>query len=1293
MTTAPAEGDPAFADLLDELLDALLNGGEPDLADVALRHAGVAHRVEEAWQLACSVAGRRETRRPSLRGYRILRELGRGGMGTVYLARQEQLDREVALKVLPHSFGLSAHSRQRFLEEAKALARVHHEHIVGIHRIVDDGDLLAFEMEYVDGPSLQTVLTHLREVRDRDGKQPTLEHVAALLQLPTAELDANNLTQFFVRIARQIALALGAVHHAGFVHRDVKPANVLLRKNGRSVLADFGLVRDTDLERTHKTGFAGTPVYSSPEQLRGNTRVGPTADVYALAVTLYECLTLTVPFAGRTTTDMLSRIDSGRVPPLRRHAPHAPRDLETIVAHAMELEPERRYADGDAFAEDLQRLLELQPILARPPGLARRVAKFLRRHHRPLLAGCLGAVIVAAFLLPMLSEAYAAERDAAAARDHVRAARQALLSPECRNPAWHAMNWTGAAPAEAAEHRRAIATLQRAIDEYGTAIALRPDSTSARRELAVARMLLWLRQLAVLHADSLAQAMAEPGYQAIAAELPPPVRAVAEASAADRIQDLDRSKLLAQCSERDRHSLGLLAFLVGERKWCEAAWADLPTSPEDQALRDAGLGLLYLADEAPERAYVRLQAAQRELPAAMLALELADAALAMGETDLARRWLAEAPDEPNRRTTRSRIEADLLVATGDQATASSIYLQLAEQNPLDPTARHRLARLSIRDGDLSDAAKELDALLVQWPSMTQLRLDRARVALQQRDVAAYLHEVLATLHSDPETPRAADSNADQLEILRIGGLSELHRQASRTGYDLRCGRAFLGGEIPLRGMLPPLLVDDLERLLPGLAELQALIRGFQTDSGLSGPAAWALIAAPLAMSRLPALANLLTPLQRTCSEALPWCINRFYPPLHADLRTLFISLLPTDWHLLHLRGVPTPKDLDPAHLFGTSMARGADWNGDGEEEILVGCESPDPRQATGRVYLVDGRSAQILAVITSNQRTNLFGHSVALVGDVDGDTVPDWIVGAPSGTKETRHGFVELYSGRTRQCIAHIEGEGAAFGVDVCGLGDCDGDGCPDFAVGTPPIVRNSSGQGSAAIFSGRTRQPLHQLDNDVAGIWFGACLADAGDTDGDGVHDLVVGGNFGDAPGLVQMFSGRTGVVLQAWRDESKSSGFGMAIAGPGDLDGDGYGDVTISAIRLDESNGLDQVHVYSGHTGARFATLTGRQPGARFGTSVARFDQNHGRNPLLAIGASMGGTGACGAVELWPVDGTQVTTLQGPAAFSGFGGVVVSARDLDGDGRSELFVSCPIDKRAGAVYRIDSKGIPFPR
>jgi hypothetical protein len=286
------------------------------------------------------------------------------------------------------------------------------------------------------------------------------------------------------------------------------------------------------------------------------------------------------------------------VPPLRRHAPHVPRDLGTIVAHAMELEPERRYQDGQAFADDLQRLLELQPILARPPGMLRRTAKFLRRHSRPLLAGCLGAVLVAAFLLPLLNQAQAAERNLAAAREHVRTARQALLAPECRSATWQPRHGTGK-PGEVALEESAMATLQRAAAEYGEALALLPDAVSTQRELAVVRMLIWLRQLAVVHADSLNEAMARPEYQTIAAALPPAVRAFAEATAAGRTHEQDADVVLQACSDADRHSLGLLAFLVGELRWCELAWTNITATPEDQALRDAGLGLLYLNEGAP----------------------------------------------------------------------------------------------------------------------------------------------------------------------------------------------------------------------------------------------------------------------------------------------------------------------------------------------------------------------------------------------------------------------------------------------------------------------------------------------------------------------------------------------------------------------------------------------------------------------------------------------------------------------------------------------------------------------
>ncbi len=408
-----SDSDLPFAELLDELLDRVLDGDQPDREELAARHPAAAGRIDEALALASSLAGRKVTHRPTLAGYEIVRELGRGGMGTVYLARQTALQREVALKVLPHSFGLSEASRRRFLEEARALARIEHEHIVDIHRIVDDGELLAFEMEYVAGPSLHAVLQALREHRARTGTAPTLAQVAEVVGVAPERLEGRSLTGFFVRTALKVARALAAVHRAGFVHRDVKPANVLLRSNGDPVVVDFGLVRLHGLEVSQPGRFAGTPVYSSPEQLRGEVAVGPASDVYSLGVTLYECLTLSTPFAGRTTTDLLQRIELGRFRPLRRLAPDAPRDLETIVAHAMEVDPQKRYADGGALADDLQRLLELHPIRARPAGPARRLWKLARRNRRLLLAAALLAGLGCAWHAGLFERERAATLEAA----------------------------------------------------------------------------------------------------------------------------------------------------------------------------------------------------------------------------------------------------------------------------------------------------------------------------------------------------------------------------------------------------------------------------------------------------------------------------------------------------------------------------------------------------------------------------------------------------------------------------------------------------------------------------------------------------------------------------------------------------------------------------------------------------------------------------------------------------------------------------------------------------------------
>lgn len=1280
MTSAPRDDDPAFADLLDELLAALLDGEEPDLVSVAERHPEARERVDEAWRLACDVAGRRVTPRPVLGGYEVVRELGRGGMGSVYLAKNEQLGREVAIKVLPHSFGLSAASRQRFLAEARALAQVHHENIVGIHRIVDDGELLAFEMEYVDGPSLQTLLSHLRAVRERTGTMPTLRDVAELLQLDEHALGARSLTQFFVRIGLAVARALGAVHDRGFVHRDVKPANILLRCDGQPVLADFGLVRDTSLQRTSRTGFAGTPVYSSPEQMRGHAPVGSATDVYALAVTLYECLTLTPPFAGRTTTDLLRRIEAGRVQPLRRLAPDAPRDLETIVTRAMELEPHNRYGSGGELADDLERLLELRPIRARPVGLGRRLGKFSRRNRVALLAGCAGALLVLLLVWPLFAHVQAAARAEDAAAAHVRSARQQLLAPACR--------------AFAAGRTRSFAArvvdpsadpLQSAVADYERALALQPANGAARAELAVVRMALWQRDLTVQSREGLAAAIATAEYATLARALPPLAREVARGIASGAALPSDLSARLTQDSERA--ALGLLGYLLGEPRLVEVAWGAAGVDVGNASLRDAIQGLQLLADGDSEAAFARLRAAHRSFPDVGLELELAEAALAMGEVTRAEQWFGRAADSGARDPRRLRVRADLLAARGDDEAAAALYGELAEDFVHDPTPFFRLAQLAARAGRLEAAAAQLEAILAAWPDEPRFRLARARIALQQRDSARYLWQVLAVLRLDPAR-LTAGGVARRREILRIGGLLRL------LGADLdraggRVGTTFLGGEQPLRALLPRERVDRLEDLLPHLAivldSLPVRIRGAGID-----PLTRRLFGElPLALARLPATAAWLGPARRCACELMPTALWAAYPTFQQLHRQLILTLPGSGWNSVDLVAVAPPVALHPVHEFGSDLRVGADWNGDGTPEVLVGCQAKDPRSAPGHAFVVDGRTAAVLASVERPAGDHLFGYAVQLLGDVDGDDVSDWCVGAPGGVADARDGFVELLSGRDQTVIGRVREPAVAFGVALAALGDVDGDGVPDFAVGVPPIVQNATPQGHVSIYSGRTRERLREQRNDIPGVWFGASLAAVGDVDGDGCADLLVGGNYGGAAGLVRLYSGRAGVALHEWRDASTASGFGAFVYGFGDLDGDDVGDIGVASVSVD-GHLADRLAVFSGADGRTLNVFESGRPGSRLGVAAVRYGCGLGP-PVLAIGAPLGGNAQTGLVELWSIDGRPLSSLLGAAPAGFFGGRLVSVGDTNGDGRDELFVSR--GRGNGGVDRVDSRSLTISR
>ncbi|MCA9221633.1 MAG: protein kinase, partial [Planctomycetales bacterium] len=291
--------------------------------------------------------------------YRLIRPLGRGGMGTVWLAHDPQLSRDVALKIPHGSHRADDTWRGRFLREARAAAQLDHANICPIHEVGEIDGHPYMTMGCITGPSLKEWLTQ------------------RVVVPPQA-----------ARMMIQLATAVAYAHSRGIVHRDLKPGNVLVdESDGRLILTDFGLAKSTaDVDATiTQTGILmGTPAYMSPEQASGLAAAGgPATDIYSLGVMLFEMLTGETPFRG-TPRVLLTRIVGDEPPSPRRLNDAVPRDLETIVLKCLEKQPERRYATATALVEDLQRFLDHRPIAARPITWAGRMGKWMKR--RPAVA-------------------------------------------------------------------------------------------------------------------------------------------------------------------------------------------------------------------------------------------------------------------------------------------------------------------------------------------------------------------------------------------------------------------------------------------------------------------------------------------------------------------------------------------------------------------------------------------------------------------------------------------------------------------------------------------------------------------------------------------------------------------------------------------------------------------------------------------------------------------------------------------------------------------------------------------
>jgi formylglycine-generating enzyme required for sulfatase activity len=329
--------------------------------------------------------------------FRLLRVVGRGGMGVVYEAEQKSLGRRVALKVLPPLGARDPERAERFRREIAVTARLQDPGIVPVFEHGQVGGLPYYVMPLLEGEALDSVLRRFRA-------EPA-----------SGPLAGRNELALWVKRFAEIARALHGAHVLGVVHRDVKPSNLFLDRSGRVLVLDFGLTRtSSDETLSGSAAPLGTPRFMSPEQiLAPHTGVDGRSDLFSLAATLYELLTLRPAFAGEGREAVFRAILAHDPVPPRRLDPRVPRDLEVVVLKALEKEPARRYATAGDFADDLERFLAYQPVRARPIGPLARLARRARRN--PVAAGAFvlaGIGLVTSLVYPA-TQVLARERDVA----------------------------------------------------------------------------------------------------------------------------------------------------------------------------------------------------------------------------------------------------------------------------------------------------------------------------------------------------------------------------------------------------------------------------------------------------------------------------------------------------------------------------------------------------------------------------------------------------------------------------------------------------------------------------------------------------------------------------------------------------------------------------------------------------------------------------------------------------------------------------------------------------------------
>ncbi len=427
-----AEIDPALGDLIAEITDRLQAGKPVDIEPYLARHPEWADRLRQLLPALAVMAGLGsslgepsagdvraggEPLAGTLGDFRIVREVGRGGMGVVYEAEQISLGRRVALKVLPMAGTLDPRRLQRFHNEARAAACLHHTNIVPVFAVGSERGVHFYAMQLIEGQTLAGMIQLQRGPAPAEAVAPLSDrtvssataaatpHAAAGSTVPQARLSTTRPAQgaaYFRKVAElaaQAAAALDYAHQMGVVHRDIKPANLMLDGHGTVWITDFGLAQlQTDAGPTLTGDLVGTLRYMSPEQaLAQRVVIDHRTDVYSLGATLYELLALRPVFAGSDRQELLRQIAFDEPLPPRRLNRAIPAELETIVLKALEKNPADRYATAKELADDLRRWLEDRPIRARRAGVLQRLRKLARRHRAVVTAAavCLLVTLVA----------------------------------------------------------------------------------------------------------------------------------------------------------------------------------------------------------------------------------------------------------------------------------------------------------------------------------------------------------------------------------------------------------------------------------------------------------------------------------------------------------------------------------------------------------------------------------------------------------------------------------------------------------------------------------------------------------------------------------------------------------------------------------------------------------------------------------------------------------------------------------------------------------------------------------